>query len=290
MTDEESAKGSEGFRLSKLPSSLKTDARKLVKELDADGDGAINVEEFAAAINSLHDARFTNKNLTRIIIGLLSISALLIASMFGVSSAAARMAKDTNIDDNGTLYNKNSGKNVKMSQATAWSSKINIANMTASELLDLKQIVLLDGKVNFAVKGYAVTPSGDEVMLLVEGGTVYYDNVGIFYATGDARNLLDIAFGVVDLDGNDISRRLVDVSYCRRALSIGSIYRKLCGGGGYYGYDSSDSASGDSDNSGNDNSGSSNSGGTTVGLITPPAYCGGWGCPCSAYNSFPPLC
>jgi len=282
MTDEESAKGSAGFRLSKLPSSLKADARKLVKELDADGDGAISIEEFATAINSLRDARFTNKNLTKVIIGLLFISALLIASMFGVSSAAARMAKDTNIDDNGTLYNKNSGKNVKMSQATAWSGKINIVDMTASELLDLKQIVLLDGKVNFAVNGYAVTPSGDEVMLLVEGGTVYYDNVGIFYATGNARNLLDIAFGVVDLDGNDISRRL-DTVICRRALSIGSIYRKLCGGE-YYWYDSSDSASGDSDNSGNDNSG------TTVGLITPPAYCGGWGCPCSAYNSFPPLC
>jgi len=277
MTDEESAKGSAGFRLSKLPPSLKLDARKLVKELDADGDGAINVEEFAAAINSLHDARFTNKNLTKIIIGLLSISALLIASMFGVSSAAARMAKDTNIDDNGTLYNKNSGKNVKMSEATAWSSKMNIVNMTASELLDLKQIVMLDGKVNFAVKGYAVTPSGDEVMLLVEGGTVIYDNAGIVNATGSARNLLDIAFGVVDLDGNDISRRLTDgPEQCRRALSIGNVYRKLCIGG-YSGWSDSDFSDDDDD-------------GTTVGLTTPPANCGGSGCPCSAYNIFPPFC
>jgi len=290
MTDEESAKGSAGFRLSKLPSSLKADARKLVKELDADGDGAISIEEFATAINSLRDARFTNKNLTKVIIGLLFISALLIASMFGVSSAAARMAKDTNIDDNGTLFNKNSGKNVKMSQATAWSGKINIVDMTASELLDLKQIVLLDGKVNFAVNGYAVTPSGDEVMLLVEGGTVYYDNVGIFYATGNARNLLDIAFGVVDLDGNDISRRLFDnTMLCRRALSIGSIYRKLCGGG-HYGYESNESGGGDSDDNNEIITCGGNSCGTTVGLITPPADCGGPGCPCWAYNSYPPLC
>jgi len=120
--------------------------------------------------------------------------------------------------------------------------------MTANQLMRLKQLVLFEGNVRFHVKGHARTPSGDKVIVLVEGGTITYDAVGILNATGDARYMLDVAFGITDIDETEDSesngRKLQGApgqdSGCepnveRRALGAEFLWRKLqagCNGGG----------------------------------------------------------
>merc|ERR1719384_992891 len=61
---------------------------------------------------------------------------------------------------------------------------------------------MMGGRVRFNVKGSARSPAGDRVVLLVEGGTLTFDDFGIADATGDARSLL-VAGG---FDENDLGR------------------------------------------------------------------------------------
>merc|ERR1712238_402287 len=77
-----------------------------------------------------------------------------------------------------------------------------VAQMTHEEL-DILQAILPGntGAVKFQVKGYARINTGttnnddDEIMVLVEGGTITYDSTGITAATGTAKVLLTFAYG-----------------------------------------------------------------------------------------------
>ena len=205
-SDEEIQEKDQGgsIRVSDMPVALRGHMQELVKEYDADGDGRIDIKEFVEAIKSLRNARKKNKNYVKIILGLSVAAVMLIGSIFGLAFVAANLSKDTSINGNGMLVDKQTGSGIATIEAIDWLdtevTNLEVVDMTANQLMHLKQLVLFEGNVRFHVKGHTRTPSGDKVIILVEGGTITYDAVGILNATGDARYMLDVAFGITDID------------------------------------------------------------------------------------------
>jgi len=200
------------IRLSDLPDAYKPSARGLVSQFDTDGDGCIDAAELANAVEALKNSRKKNNYLTKIVVGLTIASLLLIGSVFGVSVAAARLAKDTKIDDDsGFLMTKNKNKNsvVKTGEAITWSPTNHLVDLDNEDLRNIKYLSLAyHADVHLHVKGHARASSGKEVILLVEGGTLtFQDTISLSNATGDARFLLEAAgadFGndVFENEGN----------------------------------------------------------------------------------------
>jgi len=183
------------IRLSDLPDAYKPSARGLVSQFDTDGDGCIDAAELANAVEALKNSRKKNNYLTKIVVGLTIASLLLIGSVFGVSVAAARLAKDTKIDDDsGFLMTKNKNSVAKTGEALMWSTTDNLVDLDNEDLRNLKYLSLKNADVHLHVKGHARASSGEEVILLVEGGTLTFkDAIGLLNATGDARILLEAA-------------------------------------------------------------------------------------------------
>jgi len=193
------------IRVSSLPIGLRQSVATL--KLDLDGDGALDEEEIVMAVSNLATTTKDNKGLKKLVWTLCVFSVLLIACVFGASIAAARLAKDTEVDpSNGIMYAKGGNHEVlKTEDVIIYSNTTNIADMSNAELNLLKVILLSGGDVKFQIKGYARSVSMDtdtdtnddqQVKLLVEGGTITYDNAGIASATGDAQELLEFAYGV----------------------------------------------------------------------------------------------
>lgn len=232
-----------GLRVFDLPESLRPSVRDLAIELDTNGDGVIDEEELVMAINNLKSTRDQNRNLTKIIGGLLGGMLLLSATVFGTSIAAAHLSKDTSIDSHGVLHDKHTGAVVQVSESIEWTPDKIIVDMNNRELGNLKKIALLNGDLQFQVKGYARHLSSEvedkKVILLVEGGTVTYDKEGVADAAGDALSLINAVLGVVEIEGtegnggrklcNDSLRPKEYSNGMKRKLSIGTIHRKLCG-------------------------------------------------------------
>lgn len=197
----------QGVRIADLPAGLNPSVRNLVTELDTDNDGFIDEEEILMTVNSLKASRKQNRNLLKIVGGLVGFGLLLAAAVLGISIAAAHLSKDTNVDSGGVLHDKRTGSVIKTSEALEWTPDRNVADMTNRELQNVKSIVLLDGDLHFQVKGFARVPSkadGDKkIILLVEGGSVTYDKDGMADATGDALALVNAAFGLPEDIGTD---------------------------------------------------------------------------------------
>jgi len=260
-----------GLRVFDLPASLRPSVRDLAIELDTNGDGVIDEEELVMAINNLKSTRDQNRNLTKIIGGLLGGMLLLSATVFGTSIAAAHLAKDTSIDSHGVLHDKHTDAVVQVSESIEWTPGKIIVDMNNRELGNLKKIALLNGDLQFQVKGYARHLSSEvedkKVILLVEGGTVTYDKEGVADAAGDALSLINAVLGVVEIEGTEgnSGRKLCtgapkpDVSDPKRKLSIGTIHRKLCG-------------SGSSDNTSTAGTAAATTSGTDVATTSGPAW------------------
>ena len=95
---------------------------------------------------------------------------------------------------NGIMTDKKTGAVAKTTDAYETSAKTKIPDMSTSQLQRIKMIELLDGTLNFHVKGFLKPASKQEVILLIDGGTITYGDEGITDATDQAKYLLDIAF------------------------------------------------------------------------------------------------
>jgi len=181
-----------------LISSLPINMRKSVEELklDVNGDGALDTEEIIMAVDNLATKVKDNASLKKIVWILCGFAILLVSCVFGATITAARLSKDTEVDaTSGIMYAKGSAHStLKTEDVVIYSNSRNIADMTNDELRLLKEILLTTGDVKFQIKGYARGKDGEEVKLLVEGGTITYDVEGIASATGDAKELLDFAY------------------------------------------------------------------------------------------------
>jgi len=184
-----------GIDIAKLPPNLKIAVDEL--NLDTDGDGRLDTEEIIMAVEHLAAKTKANTSLKKIVYVLCGFSVALVAALFGASIAAARLAKDTTMDaDTGIMYAKGTHTIMKTEEAL-FRSTMNIAMLSNKELDGLVNLIPTQGDVKFQVKGYSRsgTIDGNQVMLLVEGGTITYDPEGIMDATGDAEDLLVFAYG-----------------------------------------------------------------------------------------------
>merc|ERR1719162_2627575 len=191
-----------GIDIANLPPNLKLAVDEL--NLDTDGDGRLDTQEIITAVEHLAAKTKANTSLKKIVYVLCGFFVVLVVALFGTSIAAARLAKDTTMDvDTGIMYAKGDAHNImKTEEATSRSEK-NIANMSNKELDRLMNVIMTQGDVKFQVKGYSRSGTIDEnqVMLLVEGGTITFDPNGIMGATGDAESLLVFSYGDFTTEG-----------------------------------------------------------------------------------------
>jgi len=158
-----------------------------------------------------------NKSQKKIIIGLSVAVALLIGSIFGVSIAAAYLAKDTYIDpSSGVMLAKQGsqeGSPIKTVEPLEMEYNVTVHELSKEQLFAMRKIVLDDSDeapVVFDVKGFARGPNA--TVLLVEGGTLSYFDDGGMGATGSALTVLEAAFGEeVSVEIGD-GRKLIAVS------------------------------------------------------------------------------
>lgn len=181
-----------GFRILQIP-----------EEVAPDEDAFVNSQDFKEAVDFLQETRKAAKNAKRLVFGLGLGVLLLAGTTFATASVAIRESRDVEVDNHGVLHAKRSGAVVQTRQALALAPEgLTLLNMSNRELADLREMVMMGGRVHFNVKGSARSPAGDRVVLLVEGGTLTIDDFGIADATGDARSLL-LAAG---FDENDLGR------------------------------------------------------------------------------------
>lgn len=185
-----------GIDVNALPSNLRTAVDEL--NLDRDGDGRLDTQEIIMAVEHLAAKTKANTSLKKIVWLLCGFSVFLVAALFGASIAAARLAKDTEVDPlSGIAYAKGSAHSIMKTEEAKFVHDIRVAKLSNKELDGLKGIIMTSGDVKFQVKGYARsgTINGNQVMILVEGGTITYDTEGIMDASGDAERLLTFAYG-----------------------------------------------------------------------------------------------
>merc|ERR1719157_497905 len=185
-----------GICLDDLPYNLKKAVSEL--KLDTNGDGRLDTKEIVMAVEHLVSRTKDNASLKKIVMLLCGFSVFLVAALFGASIAAARLAKDTEVDPlSGIAYAKGSAHSIMKTEEAKFVHDIRVAKLSNKELDGLKGIIMTSGDVKFQVKGYARsgTINGNQVMILVEGGTITYDTEGIMDASGDAERLLTFAYG-----------------------------------------------------------------------------------------------
>jgi len=184
----------------------------------------------------------TNNKLRYTVFGLGVLSSLLLGFILGgtVSSfhngSGGLLNSNMDIDPHTGIVSAHDGwehPTLKTEQAIFYSTDVDISGMSNEELQTLKEIVLNDGNVKFAVKGFGrnteqVEANGAEpvVHVIVEGGTLTWDALGIVDATGESVNLiLDAAFPpeehllILENGNNGRQRRLP--SACTVSVVVG---------------------------------------------------------------------
>jgi len=181
-----------GIRVSTLPNEMRDDVNQL--KLDVDGDGAIDAKELEVLIQRLLTTKDDNKSLKKLVTYMGIFGILLTCIIFGVSIAAARLAKDTTVDPlTGIMSPKGSDKSIHTSAVSYYLDNMDVVGMENDQLSALTDIIFGDGSVEFTVKGYSRSLVKKQVTFLVEGGTVLYDEEGYVSATGIAETLLAFA-------------------------------------------------------------------------------------------------
>jgi len=159
-----------------------------------------------------------NKTLTIVVGSLCAVVVLLIGGISGASIAVAHLTVNNQLTEvdalTGIMYSKESNDDhshkttMKTEDVLIYSDTTNIIDMTNDQLMVLKEIILVDGDIKFQIKGYARSKDNTQIGLLVQGGTIIYETEGLATATGDAKVLLDLAYGVQEDLFNENRRQL----------------------------------------------------------------------------------
>jgi hypothetical protein len=211
-----------GILVSQLPKNIQDKATKL----DIDGDGALGANDLAHALDHIDSTEKTSMMLKRVVRTLCVMAILLVMSTFGSSIAAARMAKDVNVDPTtGFAIVKGGFEVMKTSDAIVWKNQ-NIAEASNEQLASLKELLINDGEMRYVVKGHARDPVNADVILLVEGGTLRYGDEGLIGATGDALTLIETHYNtdLKSADGRDGQRELFCGCSANGGTSTGSTW------------------------------------------------------------------
>jgi len=224
-----------GLRVSKLPEDIRAEVGRL--NLDKDEDGKINLGELRDLIVDLLSTKKDIKSLRKVTIVLAIYGIFLTFAIFGVSIAAARLAKDTTVDaETGNLQVKGSkdGQLIHTSPVSYYLDTLDVVGMENDDLSAVSDIILGDGAVELSIKGYSRSLVKNQVTFLVDGGTVLYGTDGYVSATGTAETLL--AFAAYSDDDNATSsdegvRRLQGENpYNKCGSDSDCVFPKLCDG------------------------------------------------------------
>jgi hypothetical protein len=200
-------------RLSALPEFALQDS---MVQRHADKQGNVDIGGMAT------EAALTRRNykmLVKAFIAAVFLIFLLVLSTFGVSLAAAILAKDTEVNSStGVLMVKGAsgdGSIVKTKEAVYERKISNVGDIPFRDLRRMKKLILNEGGgdtgVQFEVKGVSKSSDG-RVILIVEGGTIMYDGDGIVDATGIAKTVLLSRLGMdwLDVADGDNFRRALE--------------------------------------------------------------------------------
>jgi len=198
--------------------SLPKEIQSIALGLDKNNDGDLSLGELAFAIDDLENKRRSNKNLKRTIAGFLVLVVAMIACIFAASLTAARLSKDFNVNSNsGLAIVKGPAEPVVMKTHSAifYNDKVSIGELSNEDLGNLKEVILKGGDLKVIVKGYSRDPFDEEqkVIILVEGGTMTYDNAGIVAATGNAKMALEALYGTDIFEEDGRTRRLTGLTH-----------------------------------------------------------------------------
>jgi len=196
------------------------DEEKQVRAMDINGKGAVSAD-FAVklATENSNFLRQIQKLNTRQLIMYAIVFTCCVATITS-SIVGAERAKDTMINDQGDFVSKFNGAPVATSEALQDIGSIGFTEMTNDKLADLKYISFGENTVHLAVKGH-LRNKDSSVTLLIEGGTLTFDNEELISSTGETGALLETALGY-SLIENAGERRLA--------------FRKIYGGVGWVGF------------------------------------------------------
>jgi hypothetical protein len=157
--------------------------------------GHLDVEK---AVDELLDTRKSNKLLTKVVIGLVAYSILLTAAIFGVSIAAAEVAKDTTIDSSTGFVSakgvddEDNHSIMKTAEAVDKFHANSFHGLPKDKLASITSVAYAGGAVLFQVNGFGTTE--EKTMLMVEGGALVYDDTGLVDVIGEYPNMIAEAF------------------------------------------------------------------------------------------------
>eukprot|EP00548_Thalassiothrix_antarctica_P019917 CAMPEP_0194193928 /NCGR_PEP_ID=MMETSP0154-20130528/75304_1 /TAXON_ID=1049557 /ORGANISM="Thalassiothrix antarctica, Strain L6-D1" /LENGTH=225 /DNA_ID=CAMNT_0038918309 /DNA_START=51 /DNA_END=729 /DNA_ORIENTATION=+ len=192
---------SDNAKISSLPARVRDTS--IIQRLDPENTGTVDINDAMQTLVASHEK---NKSLSKVLMALSFCMVLLIASIFGVSVAAAYLTKESAVDpETGYLYTKGvSHKLISTGEAAIFKS-FTASSLTTEELVELKTIFFNDYDVSFSVKGYSRSSTNDTVIFLVEGGRIKFEGDEIVEITGDAQILFEnIGVDISDKDGRKL--------------------------------------------------------------------------------------
>jgi len=207
-SDGRRSRNSSNIRVSALPKSIQHSARMLVEDIS----GELGPREVANAITNLEKKGKQNRNLKKAIATFVVLTLVMIAAVFAASITAARLSQQLTVSpENGFAYAKGSdiGGVMKTGEAVEYSDETSVGEMSNEELLDLKEMIFLEGDLRFVVKGHARDSINDTIVLLVEGGTITFGRDHLVSSTGSAKMLFEAIFGEdAHVEGSAGNRKL----------------------------------------------------------------------------------
>jgi len=180
--------------------------RPSVAGIIADSDGNLDEKKAVAALSQ---TREQNKHMWIGCFVLIGVVFILIAANIGTSVAVARLTRQLNVDPVTGMATIPGSDNVVMKTSTALYKEedVSLHSVSIEILSSMKTFELADGDLSFDVKGYA--RMSNETVLLVEGGTLTFDIIGLKNVTGDQLQSL-LSSSEEDMNSIDLhGRKLV---------------------------------------------------------------------------------
>ena len=177
------------------------DVRPSVARIIADSDGNLDEKKAVAALSQTRD---TNKHLWIGGFVLVGVVFFLIAANIGISVAVARLTRQLNVDPVTGIASIPGGGDVVMKTSIVRNKEYNVGfhSIPTEDLSIVEVVQFVDGDLSFDVKGYA--RMSNETILLVEGGALTFDIMGLKNITGEAPTQMMLSIAA-DINNDDES-------------------------------------------------------------------------------------
>jgi len=201
---------SDKAKISSLPVRVRDTS--IIQRLDPENTGTIGITDAMQTLIASHEK---NKSMSKILMGLGFCMLLLITSIFGVSVAAAYLAKESAVDpETGYMYTRgDSHKLISTGEAATFKS-FDQSSLSTLDLVKLKTLFFNDYDVSFSIKGYSRSSTHDRVIFLVEGGRIEFEGDVVVGVTGEAQILFEnIGVDMSEKNGRNLKEGNIVAKY-----------------------------------------------------------------------------